>query len=58
MQDYSYKCLLCGRDKFQKPASHRCGNNFLKHYNRKYYKEKYNGSIFRIINKLGFSVLG
>ena len=36
-----YKCKICGRDKFQKPTPHNCGSNFLKHYGRKKYKDKY-----------------
>jgi hypothetical protein len=53
-----YKCLLCGRSKFQKPTPHKCGNNYLKHYNREKHIKAHNGSIWRIINHLGFSVLG
>jgi len=44
-----YRCKRCGRDKFTKPSPHRCGKNFLKHYGRKKYKEKYDGNIFEEI---------
>jgi hypothetical protein len=33
-----YRCLLCGRDKFQKPGSHYCRGQFLKHTKRKAHK--------------------
>lgn len=47
----TYKCKICGRDKFQKPTPHNCGSIFLKHYGRKRYKEMYNGSIWEKIDK-------
>ena len=46
-----YRCKRCGRDKFQKPEPHNCGSNFLKHFNKKKYLEKYNGSIWEEINE-------
>ena len=30
----SYKCKLCGRDKFDKPAPHICNGQFIKHFGR------------------------
>ena len=41
-----YKCKICGRDKFQNPSPHWCGSVYLKHYGRKKYKQKYNGTIW------------
>ena len=46
-----YRCKIYGRDKFYRPGPHWCGTIFLKHYNRKKYKEKYNGSIWEEIKE-------
>lgn len=53
-----YRCLRCGKANFQFPIPHKCGKNYLKHYGKESYKKEYNGSIWRIVNHLGFSVLG
>lgn len=42
-----YKCLMCCRDKFEKPVPHCCrGGHYIKHYIRVWRKNGNEGSPF------------
>jgi len=47
----TFRCRLCGRNRFERPSPHRCVVGYLKHYGRKRYKALHPGGIFETISR-------